>query len=192
VLHWLHERYPPEQPGIPEENAYQQAIEQATDAPPGTYDDFFARYIRGTAELDYARALDAVGLRMEWSHSAGNNSAPPAWLGLTLKHEHGRTLVGSVRSDGPAWNAGIAPGDELLALDGFRINDREQLSTRLRAYRPGSEIVLALFRRDELLHLPLTLAAAPPDRLRLRRVEQPTAEQEKLYRAWLPDATKDT
>ncbi len=187
VLHWLHERYPPEQPGIPEEDAYQQAIEQATGAAPGTYNDFFERYIRGTAELDYASALQAVGLRLEWSHSAKHDNTPPAWFGLTLKQEQGRTLVGNVRSDGPAWEAGIAPGDELIALDGFRIN-QDQLRTRLHSYRPGSEVVLSLFRRDELLHLPLTLAAAPPDRLRLRRVEHPTAEQEQLYRAWLPDA----
>jgi predicted metalloprotease with PDZ domain len=191
VLRWLHQHYPPEQPGIPEADAYQQAIEQATDAAPGTYDTFFDRYIRGTAELDYASALGAVGLTLEWSHSAStNDDAPPAWLGLHLKTEQRRTLVSSVRSDGPAWQAGIAPGDELLALDGFRIG-KQQLDDRLRGYQPGSEVVLTLFRRDELLHLPLTLAEAPPDRLRLQRVEQPTAEQEKLYRDWLPDASEE-
>ena len=50
---------------------------------------------------------------------------------------------------------------------------------------PGDTVTLALFRRDELLLLPVTLASAPPDRLTLARVAQPTQGQERIYQGWL-------
>jgi predicted metalloprotease with PDZ domain len=186
VLRYLYQTYPISGPGIPEEGAYLAAIETVAGSADGAYRDLFARYIAGTAELDYARGLDAVGVRLEWSHSEpAHDGGTPAWLGLQLKRKDGRTLVSSVRSDGPAYAAGVYPDDELLALDGMRVN-RSSLHERLSERAPGDTVTLALFRRDELLFVPVTTAAAPYDTLRLKRVTQPTEMQERLYRAWLP------
>jgi predicted metalloprotease with PDZ domain len=188
VLRYLHQEYPPEAPGIPEGDAYLAAVEAVAGSAGGVYRDFFARYIAGTAELDYARGLGYVGLHMQWGYSAASRSqtgGPPAWLGLNLRSEHGRLYVGSVRSDGPAHDAAVYPGDELLALDGFRV-DEERIAARVRERAPGDTVTLALFRRDELLHVPVTLAAALPDELHLRRVAAPSIAQERLFREWLP------
>jgi predicted metalloprotease with PDZ domain len=186
VLRYLYQTYPISGPGIPEEGAYLAAIETVAGSADGAYRDLFARYIAGTDELDYARGLDAVGVRLEWSHSEpAHDGGTPAWLGIQLKRKEGRTLVSSVRSDGPAYAAGVYPDDELLALDGMRI-DRSSLQERLSERAPGDTVTLALFRRDELLLVPVTTAAAPYDTLRLKRVAKPTEMQERLYRAWLP------
>ena len=107
-----------------------------------------------------------------------------AWLGLRTRSEGGRALVASVRSDGPAYTAGISAGDELLALDGWRI-DEQRLAARVAERVPGDRVVLSLFRRDELLQLPVTLAAAPHDSLKLVRVEQPSDLQQRIYNGWL-------
>jgi predicted metalloprotease with PDZ domain len=113
----------------------------------------------------------------------------PAWLGMKLTSKQARTLVVSVRSDGPAYAAGITADDELLALDGFRISEH-RLQDRLSERRPGDTVTLSLFRRDELLHVPVTLAAAPYDTLKLLRNEQTSALQDRLYSAWLPTPIK--
>lgn len=184
VVRYLYATYPISGPGIPEEGGYLAAVEAVAGTADGAYREFFARFISGTAELDYDQAFAYAGLRLEWSHSAQTDNASPAWLGLRLKREGGRTLVASTRTDGPAYTAGIYAGDELLALDHFRIDDKA-LTTRLEERAPGDTVTLTLFRRDELLHIPVTLAAAPPDKLRLTRIDTPSEQQELLYQSWL-------
>lgn len=186
VLRYLFATYPDSGPGIPEEGSYLAAVEAVAGSANGAYRDLFAGYIAGTDELDYGRGLGYVGLQLAWGYkSSVSNGNPPAWLGVQTKRDQGRLLVASTHSDGPAHTAGISAEDELLALDGMRI-DEARLQARLSERRPGETITLSLFRRDELLHTAVTLAAAPYDTLRLTRVENPTPLQERLYRMWLP------
>lgn len=183
VLRYLYTTYPITGPGFAEEGGYLAAVETVAGADGGSFRAFFARYISGTAELDYDQTFAYAGLRLEWGHKHGHNRVP-AWTGLQLKSEDGRTLVASTRSDGPAYAAGVYAGDELLALDGMRI-DATSFDARVNERAPGESVTLSLFRRDELLHVLVVLSPAPYDTLRLVRVDQPDAQQERLYRDWL-------
>ncbi len=182
VLRYLYEKYPINGSGIPEENGYLAAVEMVAGEASGAYRQFFARYIAGTDELDYERAFETVGLALDWGYSGSPEA--PAWLGLKLKTESGRTKVSLVPSDCPAYAAGIYAGDELLALDGMRV-DETRLDARLAERRPGDTVVLSLFRRDELLHVPVILAPAPFNRLEIVPTGEPTDQQQLLYRQWL-------
>lgn len=184
VLRYLFVTYPMTGPGIPEQEGYLAAVEAVAGEADGFYRDFFTRYIAGTDELVYDPVLAYVGLQLEWSYKDQRPVGSAAWLGLRVKAEGGRMLVSNVRSDGPAYAAGICAGDELLALDGFRIAEA-QLAARLAERVPGETITLSLFRRDELLHVPVTLMVAPPDRLQLRPISTPDATQKRMYRSWL-------
>lgn len=184
VMRYLFTTYPVSGPGIPEEEGFIAAVEAVAGSGDGVYRDLFARYIAGTEELDYAHYLAYAGLRLGWSYTNGRDGAAPAWLGLQTRSEGGRTLVSAVRADSPAASAGIYAGDELLAFDGMRI-DGESLNDRLAERAPGATVTLALFRRDELLQAPVTLAPAPYDSLKLERVAQPAPLQQQIYRAWL-------
>ena len=84
----------------------------------------------------------------------------------------------------PAYEAGVNAGDELVALDGFRVSTAT-LPRRLAELEPESRVPLALFRRDELLVLPIEVreAIAPPPRV--ERVAQPTPLQQAIYAGWL-------
>jgi predicted metalloprotease with PDZ domain len=182
VLRYLFERFPASGPGIPEEGGYRAAVEAVAGS---SLAEFFTRYVAGTDELDYDRALGYAGLRLEWSHEqAPEDGQAPAWLGVQLKTEHGRLLISSARSDGPAYAAGVYAGDELLALDGFRV-DEERLKARLAERAPGEIITLSLFRRDELLHVPVALAPAPHDKLAIVRRDDASAEQRATYAGWI-------
>jgi predicted metalloprotease with PDZ domain len=179
LLRLLFERYPIAGPGIPEEGAVLAAVEELAGEAGGAFRDFFRRYLAGTEELDYARALAVVGLEPVW-----RRRGPEAWLGVNLRRQGERTVVASVRSDGPAYAAGVYADDELLALDGARVNE-ERLNARLSERAPGDSVRLALFRGDTLVEVPVTLAAAPPDGLELRRVQEPSEAQRRAYAAWL-------
>lgn len=190
LLRALYAAYPLDGPGIPEQGGYRAAAEAllsgaGLSGADASLADFFERYVAGTEELDYDGALGAVGLQLQWGHEGrARHGAAPAWLGCKLKTEHGRLKVAHVFTGGPALEAGVYAGDELLALSGFRASE-EHVSARLAELAPGDTITLSLFRRDELLHIPLTLAAAPPDQLCIVRVGHPTPAQRRLYEGWI-------
>jgi predicted metalloprotease with PDZ domain len=189
VLRHLYERYPLSGPGIPEDGGILDALEHVTGMRE-PFEAFYRQYIAGTAELDYATALDCVGVEMEWVHQRAGSGAAPAWLGLTTRSEAGRLLVAKVHADGPAYPAGVYAGDQLLALDGWRI-DAEKLNERLAERAPGDTVRLALFRYDQLIEVPIYLTASPPDQLRLHPIAEPDAFQQRMYQDWLGHALKD-
>ncbi len=187
VMRYLYGQYREDGAGFPEEDGFLAAVESVAGEAGGLYRDLFERYVAGAEELDYDRALGMAGLRLEWSHSDAQNGAAPAWHGLRLKTDHGRLKVQAVRADGPAYTAGIYAGDEIIALDGVRV-DEERLKARISERQPGDTVTFSLFRRDDLLHVPLTLAPAPPDTLKIVPVENPTDEQRRVYESWLGSA----
>ena len=161
--------------GIPED-AYQGLVEEIAG---GDWTAFFDRAIRGRGDLDY-ETLSAAGIEVEWKADA---SGPEAWLGLRLRTENGRTRVSSAVSDGPAWAAGLTAGDEILALDGYRVTE-SNVNDRLRDFAPGATVRLTVFRRDELIETPVTLMKRPATRATLKRSEEPTAQQSAVLEDW--------
>lgn len=121
-----------------------------------------------------------LDLRWEWN-------GPRTWLGLSCKRQGERVIVSSVRSDGPAYAAGVYAHDEILALDGWRVDD-ERLNERLDEREPGDTVRLTLFRGDRLVEVPITLAEAPCERAIITPVETPTEAQRRAYHAWLGTA----
>jgi predicted metalloprotease with PDZ domain len=177
VMRLLWERYGVIERGVPE-NGYRLAVEEVGG---GDWEAFFASAIAGRDELDFKPALATFGIAIEWRTDA---NVAPGWLGLRLRTEAGRTRIGAVLSTGPAWGSGLSGGDELLALDGFRV-DESGLDARLRDYRPGDTVRLAAFRRDELIEIPITLAERPPTRATLRKARRANVRQRALYEAWM-------
>lgn len=184
VMRYLYQRYPIEGPGIPEEGAVLAAIE-AIGGADGGLRELYERYVTGVEELDYAAALAVVGLEPRWQHRRPRpDGQPPAWLGVNWRKQGERTLVAAVRSDGPAYEAGVYADDELIAIDGWRVNE-ERLNQRLLERQPGDTVRLTLFRGDALIEVPVTLAVAPYDMLSLAPVAAPTAQQVQMRAAWL-------
>ncbi len=185
VLRYLYATYPPTSAGIPEDGGMLAALEAVLGSHEGFWCGFLRRYVAGTDELDLSRALGYVGLQMTWGYTNPRaDDTAPAWLGLTLQTQHGQTSISSVRSDGPASSAGVYAGDELVALDGFRV-DEQRLEERLRQRTAGDTVTLSVFRRDELLHIPVVLGSAPYDSLQITPVPQPSDAQRRLYLGWL-------
>ena len=135
-------------------------------------DDFFERYVRGTADLPLAQLLGDCGIRLclrpatgakdVGGKPAGDSERPSPWLGAVLKKSAGRTLFATVRAGGPAERAGLAPGDEAVAINDLKLS-ADNLNVRLGEYRAGDDVTLTVFRRDELLRLDVRLEDPPED-----------------------------
>ena len=156
--------------------------------------DFFDACVRGTGDLPLKPLLATHGIRYglrvsagdgdKGGNAAGESKVRKVWLGATLKDESGKAVLASVANDGPAEKAGIAPGDEAVALDNLRVTPAN-LEKRLRACHEGDELEFVVFRNDELLTTTIRIAAAPEDTCYLELVEDVELPVENLRMAWL-------
>ena len=142
--------------------------------------EFWARAIEGTAELDYAEALETFGLRFR---SPDGNGGRRAWLGVGLRNDAGRLLVSQVRRDTPGAAAGLNVDDEILAIDDVRVR-ADRIDARLAQYSAGDKVTLLVARREQMLELPLTFGAEPERRWRLELTPTPTDAQRQARQSW--------
>ena len=86
---------------------------------------------------------------------------PGAWadgLGFGFVRPHLAPVVGRVLAGGAAAAAGLATGDEVLAVNGRHVTEFVELVTEIRS-RPGTTVVLDLRRRGAPLTLPVAVRA---------------------------------
>ena len=157
-------------------------FEEATGADLG---DLFAAHVAGREELDLEKWLAMFGLKVE---------APPpeagepegGWLGAQTREANGHLVLSSVLAGSPAERGGLAPGDEVIALDGFRVDDKS-LRDRIAARTPGTKVRVTVFRREELNEATVELGAKPPDSYQIKPDPAASPEARALLRAWLGD-----
>ncbi|MPZ17511.1 MAG: PDZ domain-containing protein [Luteitalea sp.] len=137
-----------------------------------------------TKELDYSAALEWYGLRFK---PTDPNRRSKAWLGTETAVKEGRLVATGVVRDSPAFDGGLNADDEILAIDDFRVPpERGQLDRRLASYQPGSNVSMLVARRDQLMHLDITLGEEPAaDRWTLEVDSDATDAQRANLRAWL-------
>lgn len=123
-------------------------------------DDFFARYVDGTEELDYGPALAFYGLRFkpepEKSEKSEKDDPPAGYLGV--KRSGGD--ITEVERDAPAYFAGLEVGDEILAINKFRVPAGD-LGDHLKLYRPGATVSVLIARRGKLRRIEVSLGEKP-------------------------------
>ena len=144
--------------------------------------EVFERQIRGTEDPDLPGELAYVGLELRAGTDPAQiaDGASALWLGATLSG----AKVTAVFDGGPAQAAGLSPGDEVVALDGFRAAAESDLRSLVGAHRAGDRAILTVFRRHRLTELPVLLEAAPPSRYELASRPDPGPAAAR-YQQWL-------
>jgi predicted metalloprotease with PDZ domain len=146
-------------------------------------ENFFARFVRGREELDYNAALNTVGLQL----AEDDPTKPPVerpYLGAEFSQDGDRLTIRRVYSGSPAYDQGLNTGDQIVALEGQRINQQLFLA-KLADKRPGDMLNLTIFRDDDLRTFAIKLGKRVTTDYRIVPVKQPTPEQTRLYRAWV-------
>jgi predicted metalloprotease with PDZ domain len=177
VLRALWQRYG--KPRTPHPDELQPIFEEAAGL---SLADVFAKQIRGTDDPELAAELEHVGLELRASADPATiaDGAQPVWLGITATG----TKVTGVFDGSPAHSTGLSPGDELCAIDTFRVTNEAELRTLLGARAAGDELRISAFRRHRLIDLPAVLAPAPPTRWEIAGVADPGAAAAR-YEKWL-------
>lgn len=134
--------------------------------------DFFDRFVRGTGDLPLRGLLKTVGVDMRLRQAvdskdlggkpANSDASAPPWLGATLTQQDAMSCFSLVHAGSPAEKAGIAPGDEAVALDGLRLT-ANNLDSRLRDHHEGDNVTITVFRDHNLMRHRVTLESVPED-----------------------------
>lgn len=160
--------------GLPEGAVVEQLIESVADRPLA---DFFDRALRGTEPLDFLPELEAFGVRVE---PVAERSGPDIGCTVTAGRDPNIQLVFEDRA---AQQAGLAAGDQIVALDGFAV--ATDFMERIARHRPGDQVCVHVFRRGRLLAFDVTLAEPVRNQLRLLPAPDDGADAVTRRRAWL-------
>ena len=144
---------------------------------------FWDANVTGTAEVDYAEALDTLGLRFR-SVTAPADRPGKAWLGITTRNDAGRLVVSQVRRDTPALAAGLNVDDEILGIGEFRVR-ADRWDARLEQYKAGDRVSMLVARREQLLRLDLTFGTEPTRGWRLEVNPAVSDAQKSARDRWL-------
>jgi predicted metalloprotease with PDZ domain len=158
---------------------------------------------RGYTEQDLitaftAAAPDLEGLLPQWLHQVDDPdlhgylqevglllqpiTATIPWAGFTCRGEASGLTAQRVWRGGPAETAGLMVGDEVLAIDGQRVRQSDQIGPLLRT-DAAQELLIS--RRSELRSLPLRCASPRVERYQLSRDPQASNEALERQQRWL-------
>ncbi|MGI8468884.1 MAG: M61 family metallopeptidase [Pyrinomonadaceae bacterium] len=139
-------------------------------------EDFFAKYVRGTSEIDYNSILDGIGLQL----AVNATGRETAFLGADLRQEGEKLNVTSLPAGTPAYEQGLNTGDQIIAVDGNRAS-QTFLQSYLADKKIGDKIKLTVFRFDRMRDIEIVLGGRAPQSYKITAVANPTDAQRKLY-----------
>lgn len=174
VMRLMWERFGRAEVGFTEKQLRDTIAEVAGD----NLDDFFSRYIETTEELPFDDYFDPFGLYLK---TVVESDAP--FLGIKVQSQN-REVIQFVAADSPAAIGGIDANDELLAIDGVKV-DAKSLDDRLKDYQPGDTVKVTVFHQDELKTLPVTLAQPQSNRYELAIKDNLSQVQQDNLAGWL-------
>lgn len=130
--------------------------------------DYFDRVIRDVDDPPLAELLAEFGVDFTLlplrdgattpSKKPESNVAPAMHVGIRTVND--RLVLSTIYTHGPAHRAGLANGDELLAIDSVRVTPANY-ENLLHQYLPGTIISVDVFRRDELHRFSVELDPPP-------------------------------
>ena len=145
--------------------------------------DFFAKYVRGTEEIDYNAVLNGFGLQLATGESANKT----AYLGATLRQDGEKLTVTAVPKETPAYQQGLNANDQIVAVDGVRAT-QTFLTSYLSEKRPNDKVKLSVFRFDELREIEITLGGRAAQNFQIVPVDNPNDEQKRFYQGYFGEA----
>jgi len=96
------------------EHEFRALVEDVAGA---SFESFWLSALEGTGELEYAEALDTLGLRFKTAEPEAGKTPRRATLGTVTRIDGGRLVVAQVKRGTPAHEAGLNVDDEIVAID---------------------------------------------------------------------------
>lgn len=189
VMRYLYRHYYKHGVGFSEKLGIQRDVESVAGS---SFQNFFNRYVRGTADIPYQKFLHAIGLKLIIQPDSlpytGIQTFPHK--SISRVYASARELHNSLDSiknvvmGSPAWKAGFSKGDIILAVNGWRVSDGEweRIVNRMPI---GSSVTFLLQRENRVITKTVRLCKSPFKNYSVAKDEEATPEQIRLREIWL-------
>jgi len=155
----------------------QKALEKVVGK---SLDDFYARFIDGTETIDYNAHLAKAGFKLENT----NKKYGKAYLGVKTEVKEGKLLIQRVNRGSAAYIYGLNAKDEILAIDGYRV-DQKEMDKLIGLKNGGDQVMITVTRDGMLKDLDITLGTNKQLVYKIMPREERTKAQELVYKKWL-------
>jgi predicted metalloprotease with PDZ domain len=142
--------------------------------------EIFDAYASTTEDIDYPKYLAYAGLDIDLQPKEG---ADP-YFGVSTRERDGKLIITNVEWDSPAMHAGLSVEDEIIALDGVRMNARA-MSEILRQKKPADKIRVLISRGDVVREVEVFLGKSQERSYSIKPVANPTPLQSAILKDWL-------
>ena len=103
----------------------------------------------GNIGVGFAIPMDQVRFTAEQILETGKAEYPIIGANVNTGDSSDGAVLSEVPADGPAAEAGLRAGDQIVAVDGQRVTDGVSLIVAIRTHRPGETIELTVVRDDD-------------------------------------------
>ena len=182
VMRTMYKRFPLSGTGYTLSD-FQKVAEEMSGGP---LQPFFDRCVYGTTPLPWEECLAYAGLDL-----VRLDTTLKPWIGLGTTEAGEKTRITQVIAGSPAAAAGLDIGDELLAMNGFRVRTAD-LTERINQLAEGEEVTLTVFRTDRLREYKVKVARSPVPAYKIVKKTSPTDLQKSIYQAWLSSRIDST
>jgi serine protease Do len=110
----------------------------------------------------YEEIVENGRVRDVWVGMAAVDITQQIQAALNLPSESG-VLVQSIEDGGPAAKAGVKPGDQIIAINGVKLQNRAHANRLIFGSGVGDTIEMTVNRKDDLMKFNVTLAERPRD-----------------------------
>ncbi len=177
VLRYLYNEYYKKKGRGFTDKEYIEAVEKIAEE---KLDEFFQNYVYGTKEIDYNKYLNYAGLKLV--NQPDSNASP--LLGINLKDSGGHLIVTSVVAGTPAYNSGINANDEVIAVNGFRVN-KNIFDKIYSTSSPGDTLSILVSHNGIIKTRNVILDKNNRKNYKIVTVKNPSQEQKMVYNKWL-------
>jgi predicted metalloprotease with PDZ domain len=133
--------------------------------------------IYSTKPIDFKTYLNEFGLALN------NQVSVKMPLGINTKLENGKTMVKFVEIDRPGSKAGLSVNDEIISINGYRVNgDIDDFTAR---FKEGVEVELMVSRMGKMITLKIIPEKDPTFNYKLVKLADMNDEQKALFEFWL-------
>ena len=104
-------------------------------------------------------------------------------MGITTKSENGKCIITSVKTGSAAAETGLSVHDEIIAINGWRIE--EEVNTSLPGYEEGETIEVVYARKGKMHTTNVTLRKSSSVNYTITELDTLSEDQKKYHSLWL-------
>lgn len=157
---------------------FRRACEDAAGVPLTEVFDYAAT----VKDLDYPKYLAYAGLGID----VEPKTASGAWFGASTRVEEGRLVVAGIEWDSPASRAGLSVEDEIIALDGTRVN-AATLADLIKDKKPGDTAKVLAARHSAIRDFSVVLGTKTQRSFTITPLPNPTPLQAAILKDWIKE-----